>query len=325
MPVVRLSIAICTYNRADSLARTLQSFTEAKPIPAGEWELIVIDNCSTDATHAVAESFADRLPMRYDFEPQQGLSNARNRVIAVSCGGLVVFTDDDILIGDSWLRAYHATLDNWLGADYFGGPIAPLFPEGKPAWLRDERMPLISGLIGHYDLGPESRPYAERDMHPFGANFGLRRRLIDAVGPFDVELGVKGQAPGRAEEAEYFSRARGLGFAGRYLADARCGHCVQSSHLRLRYLYRYGIHKGLAAARMGERSTRERRGVLAEGWQLLRGCAQLLKGRPDRWRQSVINAGILRGVSHAAVNPGFDEEPLPEKQESVGLSASDEN
>ncbi|MEZ5582522.1 MAG: glycosyltransferase [Candidatus Competibacteraceae bacterium] len=277
--LLRLSVAICTFNRAASLARTLKSFAQTRPIALSDWELLVIDNNSTDATRLVVEQFAGILPLHYHFESQQGLANARNRAIAEYCGELLVFTDDDILIGENWLKAYYGALACYPSAGYFGGPIMPCFSAGRPSWLRDETMPLISGLIGHYDLGSESRWYSAVDMHPFGANFALRRKLVDSLGFFETELGVRGEVPGRSEEAEYFSRATKQGFSGYYLAEARCQHCVQPSHLRLGFLYRYGVQKGLAAGRMGKLHPRRQK---HEARNLAMGAASgnCLKGVP---------------------------------------------
>lgn len=270
------------------------------------WELLIIDNNSTDNTRLVADDYLSSLPIRYCFEPSQGLAHARNRAIAEFQGDLLVFTDDDILVNETWLQAYHAALSIYPDACYFGGPIKPCFPGGWPRWLRDETMPLISGLIGHYDLGAQSRRYTADDMHPFGANFGLRRAMIERLGLFDTELGVKGNVPGRAEEAEYFHRAGRNGFYGRYLADASCRHCVQPAHLKLAHLYRYGIQKGIAESYLA-RTAPDPVGWGREIWQWIRGAAQLLKGRSDRWRQSVISAGILRGRRLSASGPGHAE------------------
>jgi hypothetical protein len=131
-------------------------------------------------------------------------------------------------------------------------------------------------------------------MHPFGANFALRRSLFERLEPFRTDLGAVGNVPGRGEEAEYFQRARAAGAQGFYVPAARVLHRVDASHLTLGYLYRYGEQKGIASRRMhGGAGTP---GRFAEGIYLGKGLWQLLKGRGDRFRQCVINMGIVRGL-----------------------------
>ena len=291
-----ISVAICTYNRADSLRRTLDSLGQVEGRAGLDWELLLIDNNSRDATRTVAESFIGRLPLRYVFEPEQGLSRARNRALRECRGDVIVFTDDDILVDSDWLRAYAEGFFNHLEMGYFGGPIQPYYLDGKPSWIKDESMPLIGGLLGYYTLGDISRPYTEQDMHPFGANFALTRCLFEHHPPFRTDLGVVGNTPGRGEEAEYFRRVRAENIPGYYLAAARCHHVIQSNHLTLRYLYRYGVQKGIAAARMSGAETGRPGSRLRELEYGLKGVWQMLRGRGDRARQCVINMGIQRGL-----------------------------
>src|SRR5271157_2306584 len=103
-PIVNVSLIICTYNRCGSLLRTLESIAASEP-PSVEWEVLVVDNNSADQTRAAVEEFASRHPgrFRYVFEPNQGLSNARNAGILAARGAVIAFTDDDVIVDTSWL------------------------------------------------------------------------------------------------------------------------------------------------------------------------------------------------------------------------------
>ncbi len=289
-----LTVAICTYNRADSLADTLAHLCELIGSAQLDWELFLIDNNCRDHTRQVAERFAERLPLRYLLEPQQGLSHGRNRALQEAQGELLVYTDDDIRPAAGWLSAYAAARHAHPEAEYFGGPIVPWWPQGKPGWVRDINMPLLGGLFGTYDLGGEARAYSAADMHPFGANFALRRSLFERLGPFRTDLGAMGSVPGRGEEAEYFQRARAAGAGGVYLPEAAVQHRVDAGHLSLGYLYRYGEQKGIASRKIHGGGAAP--GRFADGVYLAKGLWQLLKGRGDRFRQCVINMGIVRGL-----------------------------
>lgn len=292
VPIV-FTVCVCTYNRADSLARTLESFCAAIR-PQKAWELLLIDNNSKDHTAEVARRFADRLPLRYVFEARQGLSAARNRAVAEFCGATLLFTDDDVRVGPNWLTAYERAIAAHPEADYFGGRILPDWNGPRPRWLREKCLPSLDGVLVWFDHGSETRLFREGDPTPFGASFGLRRSLIERVGAFRLDLGCNGATVGRSEETDILLKARALGARGAYVGEALCWHVTDRRRLTLRSLFRYGVAAGKAhkaiAARAGAGSR------FNAGLCLVRGGYQLLKGRGDRFRQCVINAGIEMGM-----------------------------
>lgn len=291
-----ISVAICTYNRADSLADTLEHLCRLEGIEGLRWELLLIDNNCLDHTARVAQVFRDRLPLRYLVETSQGLSHGRNRAIREAGGGVLIYTDDDVRPEPRWLLAYAEAFRRYPDAEYFGGRIIPYWPEGKPGWVRDIDLPLLGGLFGTYDRGDETHDYSPDEMHPFGANFALRRSLFERLEPFRTDLGVIGGVPGRGEEAEYFQRVRCESMRGVYVPEAKILHRVDAAHLTLRYLYRYGVQKGIAAVRMSGGDAAGNGSRLRELEYGLKGAWQMLKGRGDRARQCVINMGIQRGM-----------------------------
>lgn len=286
-----LSVAVCSYNRSHSLARTLDSLVLMHTSGGVTWELIVVDNNSTDDTRATVERYADSLPIRYVFEAHQGLSMARNRAIREFRGDVLIFTDDDVVVEPNWLANYHSAVCQHPSAAYFGGKVLPFYPAGRPEWLTDdgERLALIDGLLVRFHLGDTVHPFEPGEPTPFGASFALRRSLIAQVGEFRRDLGVTGSVPGRGEEAEYLARAIAVGATGVYVGTAVVNHATDPRRLTLSYLYKYGQQKGIAARRTGNKEV----GTPARAlWFLVRGMRQLLAGRGDRFRQCVINCGI---------------------------------
>lgn len=289
-----LTLAICTYNRADSLADTLEHLCRLEGRYDVSWELLLIDNNCRDHTRQVAESFIERLPLRYLKEASQGLSHGRNRALREARGDVLVYTDDDVRPAPGWLTAYVTAFRLYPHAEYFGGRIVPWWPEGRPEWVRDVNMPLLAGLFGTYDRGEDAHEYSLDEMHPYGANFALRRSLFERLDPFRTDLGATGDIPGRGEEAEYFQRARAAGVCGVYVPQAMVLHRVNASHQTLVYLYRYGVQKAIASRKID--GIRAPQGRFAEGAYLVKGLWQLFKRRGDRFRQCVINMGIARGL-----------------------------
>jgi glucosyl-dolichyl phosphate glucuronosyltransferase len=290
----RLSLCICTYNRCESLALTLESLTRQSYTHADNYELLIIDNNCTDDTPLIVESYAKQLPLRRIVERQQGLSCARNRAIAEFSGDVLLFTDDDVTLDPDWLSAYAIALSQYPEADIFGGRSLAAFTEKRPKWLLDCNLALLSGVLVNFDCGEDVRPFVAGEAGPVGASFGIRRRLIREMGGFRTDLGRIGLVPGRAEETEFFDRSTKRGAQRVYVGTALCWHRVERGRLTLRALYRHGFEKGRAHALM-EPGLQKRSFVEAVSFGA-RGLGQLAKGRGDRARQCVINAGIVMGV-----------------------------
>ena len=130
-----VTVAICTLNRAASLRRTLDSLAAMQQPDGIDWELLVVNNGCTDDTDLVIRSFADRLPLRREFEAQQGHSRALNRAVGTANGDYVVWTDDDVVVDRAWLAAYAEAFRRWPEAAVFGGPIVPRYHAPVPPWV----------------------------------------------------------------------------------------------------------------------------------------------------------------------------------------------
>ena len=130
-----LTIALCTWNRSKVLEKALHAFTQLVR-PAGlHWEVVVVDNNSTDDTGDVLAAFQGRLPLRPVCEPTPGASHARNRAVSEARGEAMLWTDDDAVVDPGWMTSYAQALAANPGVALFGGPIEPLFEVPPPAWL----------------------------------------------------------------------------------------------------------------------------------------------------------------------------------------------
>jgi glucosyl-dolichyl phosphate glucuronosyltransferase len=289
-----ISICICTYNRGESLQRTLGSLAGQKNINLGAMEVLVVDNNCTDGTINVVEKFRERLPIRRVTEDRQGLAHARNRAVAEFRGDVLLFTDDDVRLGPGWLAAYQDAICRFSNAEYFGGRILPDWGQAKPRWIGAEPLPLIDGVLVWFDHGVETRSFRPTELLPFGASFAIKRSLFQKVGRFRADLGIGGTGLGRGEETDFLIRARDYGAHGVYVGEALCFHNYDPQRLRIRELFHYG--------KLGGRSHNaifaltDRGSYCAAGWFVLRGLYQIVKGRGDRFRQCIINAGIQVGT-----------------------------
>ncbi len=187
-----ISVIICTYNRAASLVKTLESLREMTVPSDLKWELIVVDNKSTDNTHQVIGEFArtSGLNVRYLFEPEQGSSRARNTGIANSTGEIIAFTDDDVRVSREWLREIVGTFAEFdcMGV---GGKSIPVWNGlTRPDWLiTSGSYRLSAGPILHFDLGEEAK---ELYVAPWGLNMAFRRTAFEKYGLLRTDLGTSG-------------------------------------------------------------------------------------------------------------------------------------
>ena len=186
-----ISVIVCTYNRASSLRKTLESLGQMLVPPDLTWELIVVDNNSTDSTREAVREFTrtSGLNVRYLFEPKQGLSHARNAGVANSTGEIVAFIDDDVLILQQWLRELARTFAQF---DCIGvaGKIIPVW-DGvmKPDWLATAGPYFLHGPIPDFDYGDEAK---EIRSLPVGANMAFRKSAFEKYGLFRPEMGPGG-------------------------------------------------------------------------------------------------------------------------------------
>ena len=247
---VLVAVVIPTYNRAPLLAETLDRLATMR-CGISKWEVIVVDNNSTDDTRAVIERRVDRypVPLRYVFEPAQGRSHALNTGIAASNAHILVFTDDDVLVADGWLDAATAPLLAAGDIEYTGGPVRPLWEAPRPHWLSSKKADLW-GTIAILDYGDQAFVFEERRRVPLGANMAARRTLFDRIGLFSGRLGRTGQRLLGQEVPELLGRARAAGARGLYVPAMIVDHHVPASRLRKSYFRRWWYGKGISRAEL---------------------------------------------------------------------------
>lgn len=194
----RISVVVCTYNRADLLANVLQTLCE-QTIDISEYEVIIVDNNSTDNTRAVAEDFCRRYPhVRYCLETQQGLSHARNRGWQEARGEYVGYIDDDGKAPPEWLVVARDVI-NQIAPAAFGGSYFAFYNTPKPRWFRDE--------YGTHDLGAQAH-VLDPNEYVSGGNLFFRRAVLEVLGGFDPALGMSGQRIAYGEETALLRRMR---------------------------------------------------------------------------------------------------------------------
>ncbi len=250
-----VSVIIAAYNRCEDLKKVLEGLLTQRVEGKFTFEVIVVDNNSTDATKQAVGSYMPKfspqetntgcLSLRYFLEARQGKSYALNHGIREAQGDIIAFTDDDVLVDPHWLYQLVECFEKY-GCDGVGGRVVPVYPQQTPKWIRDNPTKL-AGIVVVADYGEETRPYG-KPMDPFiGSNYAFKKEVFDQCGLFRVDLGPGATAMG--EDTEFIERLSAKGHSLYYCGAAIVRHPVDLGRLRLNYIAKWHIALGRFAAR----------------------------------------------------------------------------
>ncbi len=195
--------------------------------PNLDWELLIVDNNSTDDTLQLARGLEKANPerVRVMVEKEVGLSATRNAGIRAARGRILAFLDDDAFPAKDWVSGIAEALAHprVLCA---GGPVEPLFQGELPDWMDDRFLPYLTV----WDKGPEILPLTYNE-YPRGANIAYRAEAFERFGPFSPHLGRKGRSLTSCEEIEHCLRIERGGGQIVYTPAARIRHWVDASRI----------------------------------------------------------------------------------------------
>lgn len=265
-----LSIIICTYNREQYLGETLERLAANRY--DGAWELVLVNNNSTDSTAKICVDFEaahKEVPFRYFVETKQGLSHARNRGMQEAKGEWFVFLDDDAFVEPDYLERLDRYTKELSDMVAFGGCIYPLFESGEaPKWLCRWNRSWLSALDKGKKLGT-----FEGAAYPIGANMGFSRKMYEVCGGFDTTLGRSGKNLIGGEEKDYFNRIKAQEGKIYYLPEIAVQHCIPPSRTTNEYIARLGHGVG-----MSEKMRTRERGVYGKRMvqEAVKWCATIV-------------------------------------------------
>jgi len=241
--MVRISAVICTLNRAAYLAKAVESLIN-QTYPKEYYEIIVVDNGSTDNTREVVEKFSQLARIRYIYEPIKGLCQARNTGWQAAGGKYVAYLDDDAIACPHWLEKMMKAFETGKPAPAsVGGRVVPIWESERPAWLEEQML----GAYAIVDWGKKARFFKPSSPeHHVGCNVAYKREVLQECGGFNVNLGRKGKNLLSNDEHLIRKYMDSHGLAIYYDPEILVDHLVPKERLTRRFMLRRHFWQGVS-------------------------------------------------------------------------------
>jgi glycosyltransferase involved in cell wall biosynthesis len=237
----KVSAVICSYNRARFIISAVESIF-GQDFDRNRYEVIVVDNNSTDNTVALLEQYKKAHPdynFSYYVEYNQGVAYTRTRCAAEAKGEIIAYLDDDSMAKPGWLSKTVSFFDAHPEVYSTGGKITPVFLTGIPDWYSK----YFFGLVGNFDQGPKEKRLTGA-RYPCGANMAFRKKVFEEIGYFNTELGRKGTGLLANEEKDIYLRILEKQHEVWYLPYVEVLHNVESNKFDKNYVRRHSMGIG---------------------------------------------------------------------------------
>jgi glycosyltransferase involved in cell wall biosynthesis len=307
----KISVVICTHNRDSYLGSALDTILNQE---FDDFDVVVVDNASTDRTREVVESRMPHPRLRYVYEGTLGLNVARNRGIQETTSPIIAYFDDDALAPPQWLSCLDSAYQTYPKLGVAGGKVTLIWPEGftQPNWL----SPTLIDALGAYELGDEIVFIKNAGQTPRGLNYSIRRSVLEEVGDFKLNLDRVGKnllSHGELYMTELVLRQ---GWQVAYLPEAIVGHQVSVERTKAGWYLRRGWWQGISECNREQLEGRAGAAQIRRGSEnLLRGLYKSLKffGDPAQRFENFVYAYGQIGYMGAAISGMLKSPSTPDQ------------
>ncbi len=238
-----ITVVICTHNQADYLEKSLMSLA-SQTLPIERFEIIVVDNASQDHTKEIIQSFATWRNLRYIYEPNLGLSIARNKGWQNARGDFVAFLDCDAMASPDWLTRIK---DRFMAIQpkpaAVGGRIIPIWEGKRPEWLTKD----LETYVGIIDWTKKPVVISKENQYYLaGSNVAYQRKVLQRTGGFSVQLGRQGQRLLSNEEIFLQKKIMFMDMSLFYDPDIWVHHHVKKQCLSKSWFYKRFYWQGIS-------------------------------------------------------------------------------
>lgn len=221
LPQQGIDICICTFNRVEYLRQCVDLLLPQ--LNQNGRVLTIVNNNSTDSTEEYVKSVMEQhSAVRYFFEPAQGISHARNRGWKESTHAWIFYIDDECLPDQGLISDAFKCIHEHGDIAAIGGPIYPKFITTKPEWLPEG--------FGEFKMPFDQFTVIDRGYIRCGC-FLTQRNVLEKLGGFSEDLGMKGYKLAYGEELELQDRLRAQGYKIAYDPALAIDHQVRVEKL----------------------------------------------------------------------------------------------
>ncbi len=245
-----LSVVIPTRNRAGFLKSALQSLM-LQTLPRNSFEVLVIDNGSTDDTKQVVASAQQQLfNVRYFYDARPGLHIGRHLGMKKATSDILVYADDDVEAFPTWLEAIDEGFKISPDVALVGGKILPKFKAPAPSWMmrmwsENRHRQRVMGYLSLLDMGNSILQIDP--SYVFGCNFSVRKSILEETQGFHPDAMPDGLVRFRGDGESYVSRFIGKkGYKTIYHPKASVFHVLPAERLTEAYICRRSYHQGIS-------------------------------------------------------------------------------
>jgi len=240
-----ITVVVPTYNGAEYIADCIESLINQKKVDSLSYEILVIDNNSTDNTIDIVNHYCSKYKnIKLIREINQGLSHVRNRGYLESKSEYIAYIDDDCTASANWVANIINSIKSVEPKPVvIGGKILPRFKSQQPAWFSEE--------LETFTWGSSKRFLTDKEREGFyGANIVIQRKVLVQYGGFNISFGMKGEGIGLGEEIDLFNRIYEEHPFFWYDPDIYVNHLIKDEFFKINYRLRRAWETGRLTFRL---------------------------------------------------------------------------
>jgi len=248
---VDVSVIIPTLNRSELLLKTLYSLSMLD-YPKDKFEIIVVDNNSTDETEIVTKKFIEnnnKLNVSYYLDTTPGMLSGRHKGADVAKGEVLTFIDDDVKVSVTWMAAIMDAFRKYEDVDLVTGPCLPEYEVPPPNWLKEFWTPAyqgrICGWLSLMDLG--DKEIFISPTYVWGLNYSIRKKTLYHLGGFHPDCVPPNFQQFQGDgETGLSHKAIKLAYKALYNPNVKLHHYINKERLTIPYFEKRAYYQGVA-------------------------------------------------------------------------------
>jgi glycosyltransferase involved in cell wall biosynthesis len=297
---MKISIIFSTYNGEYTLNRLLDSLKVLTPPPC-EWNVIAVDNNSSDSTSTILKSYQNDIPLTILRELKPGKNAALNLAIKNldDLGEFVIFTDDDVVFAIDFLQEYCRLFTSNRKHHIFGGTIQPLWEQECPQAILNEIPITVAFALTN------ERHYKQGVIDPcsiLGPNMAIQKSILENGVVFNEQVGPNSKNYVMGSETEFLNRLKGMGYTAYFEPKIKVKHIVRPWQLSNKWLKQRAFNAGRALINEQIRNEENINHINLFGiprWSILKYLKLMIFSliRQDKYK-SLWEINFLRGYMH---------------------------